>query len=127
MNKKNILIIEDDSDMNALYIKILGEEYNLLITSDALEGRKKLIENNIDLIILDLMLPNESGSHFLSELKKDPKDMNIQVLVVTTFEDIWNSIKGSHPDVSCVLKPFDKKVLLDAIGKKIRKQNNKEI
>jgi DNA-binding NtrC family response regulator len=117
MNKKNILVIEDDVDMTLLYERILGKEYNILVALDVVTGRKKLNENEVNLIILDLQLPGESGTHFLTTLKKDPKHNHIDVLVITSLEDIWDLVKDSYPHLSRLFKPFEKDDLLDIIRK----------
>ncbi len=122
MDKKNILIIEDDLDINALYEKILGEKYNLLINVDAAEGKKKLEKYKVDLIILDFMLPNESGPHFLSALRKDLKYNNIEILLVTTLTDICDSVKKDYSKVTCLSKPFEKDALLGLVEEKINVQ-----
>lgn len=125
MDKKNILVVEDDADMNKIYVKILGEKYNVLISVDAEEARKKLAENRVDLIVLDLMLPGESGKDFLATIGKDPKYNKIEVLIASIFTDLMKEVKGIYPNITSLSKPFSKEDLLSAIesefGKKVVK------
>lgn len=120
MDKKNILVIEDDTDMNAIYVKILGEEYNVLTSVNAEEARKKLVENKVDLIILDLMLPGESGKEFLVTLKKDSKYNKIEVLIASIFSDLLTEVKGIYPNVTSLSKPFGKTDLVNAVKDKLK-------
>ncbi len=121
--KKNILVLEDDPEMNKFYTRILGEKYNLLIAVEANEARKKLDENKIDLIILDIMLPGEPGDHFLLELKKDPRYSSIDVLIVSILRDNGVSVKKTFPDVVFISKPFERDALLGVIEDKINKKD----
>jgi DNA-binding response OmpR family regulator len=123
MDKKSILVVEDDADMNAIYAKILGEKYNVLISVNAEEARKELAENKVDLIILDLMLPGKSGKDFLITLKKDLKYNKIEVLIASIFSDLMKEVKAIYPNVTSISKPFGKGDLLDAVKGKLKEVN----
>jgi DNA-binding response OmpR family regulator len=119
MNKKNILVIEDDPDMNTIYTRILGENYNVLVSTETKDARKKLEENKVDLILLDIILPGESGEDFLEWLKKTPKYSHIEVLIVSIQMSILDEIKKDFPDVKSVSKPFQIGDLLGAVKNKL--------
>jgi two-component system sensor histidine kinase ChiS len=119
MNKKNILVIEDDSDMNTIYSRLLGKNYNVLVSTETKDARKKLAENKVDLIILDLMLTGESGKDFLSWIKKSPKYSHIEVLVISIFMAMMDEVKRDFPDVKSVSKPFQIGDLLGAVKNKL--------
>jgi DNA-binding response OmpR family regulator len=119
MNKKTILVIEDDSDLNILYQDILGSKYNLLIARDTTLARAKLEENKVDLIILDIMLPREYGDSFLKKMSKDSKYNDIEVLAITILGDVEESLKEIYPKIIYMQKPFKKKELLDVIEERL--------
>lgn len=90
--KKNILIIEDDAFLRDLIQKKLSSAE--FITSEAIDGEsgiKKIKEENPDLILLDLLLPNIDGFEVLEKIKKDPAISNIPVIILSNLgqkEDI---------------------------------------
>ena len=66
---KTILIVEDDKDINEMLQKVLKiNGYNI---KSAYSGTEALLLHNsdVDLIILDLMLPGKSGEEIINELK----------------------------------------------------------
>lgn len=69
MNKQ-ILIIEDDDDIReGIRILLEGEGYFIIEASNGIDGLKK-IDQNIDLVILDIMMPGMSGLKTCEEIRK---------------------------------------------------------
>ena len=65
-----ILVVDDDPMMLAAISKKLSErEYEVIITTDAIEALKILADENIDLVISDVIMPCISGLTFVSMLK----------------------------------------------------------
>lgn len=77
-----ILIIEDDKDINEMLTKLLtNNNYNVLNAYSGTEG--VLVHNdNIDLILLDLMLPGKNGEEIIRELKNKN---NVPVIVMSAI------------------------------------------
>lgn len=95
MNKKNILIIEDDEFFRDLLVKELF--LNGFITSQAPNGRvglDKARESGPDLILLDLLLPDKDGYEVLSALKKDSQTSSIPVLILSNLSSKEDVEKG---------------------------------
>ena len=70
MDHANILIIEDDEDIReGVRILLEGEDYNVI---EAENGRKglQLLDDSIDLVILDIMMPGMSGLRTCEEIRK---------------------------------------------------------
>jgi CheY-like chemotaxis protein len=77
-----ILIIDDEADAISYLEAILqGDGYETVSASDGAEGMKKVRESAPRLILLDLMMPGESGIKFLNEIKGDEKLKEIPVVV----------------------------------------------
>ena len=104
MNKK-ILIIEDDSSIAELqkdYLEVA--DFDVLVCSNGLEGLRALQENEVDLLILDIMLPGMDGLEILRSMKED-KD--IPVLLVSAKKEEIDKIKGlSLGADDYITKPF---------------------
>lgn len=103
--KKTILIIEDDSSIAELqkdYLEVAG--FAVCVCVNGLEGLRALQENEVDLLILDIMLPGMDGLEILRSMKED-KD--IPVLLVSAKKEEIDKIKGlSLGADDYITKPF---------------------
>ena len=84
MEKKKILIVDDEMDMR-IFLKTLLETGGFLpfVTRDGIEGLQKAGEVIPDLIILDVMMPGEGGPQTYRRLKTDPKLSKIPVIMLS--------------------------------------------
>ena len=74
VQKKTILLIEDDTFLVKMYkSKFENEGFIALVAIDGEEGLKLALSENIDILVLDLMLPKLSGHDLLTRLRKDEK------------------------------------------------------
>lgn len=83
-----VLVIDDEMHLR-LFIKAVFDSagYETATARDGEEGVRKLSEFRPDLVSLDLMMPNQGGIRFLTELRADPKHSGVKVLVVSAIED----------------------------------------
>jgi len=94
LQKKKILIIEDDRALQSAMLEILAQEgYETASAYDGEEGVQKANTEKPDLILLDLILPKKDGYEVLAEIKNGP-DKNIPVLILTNLEEIENVQKA---------------------------------
>lgn len=105
-NKKTILVVEDEPDVQD-YLKTILEDagFSVLTASDGESGLNMIKEIKPDLVSLDLVLPKMSGRKVLRALKNDKEVSHIPVLVVTAHahDDLGND--GEGPVLESVLKP----------------------
>ena len=89
---KTILIVEDDKFLrNFLVLKLTKENYNIIEAVDGEEGIKKIKEEKLDLVLLDLILPGIDGFEVLSQMRSDPSLHPIPVIILSNLgqeEDI---------------------------------------
>ena len=79
--KVRILIVEDERPLaHALEIKMAHEGFETIVASTGTEGLRAAQEDNFDVILLDLILPEIDGFTILEELKKSKKKPVIIVL-----------------------------------------------
>jgi two-component system phosphate regulon response regulator OmpR len=118
---RHILIVDDDPGVRSLLGQYMRD--NGFVTteaSDANEARKALQMFVFDLIILDVMLPNESGIDFAKSLREVPSSMAI--LMLTAMEDAKSRILGLEAGADDYLtKPFEPEELLLRINKLIKR------
>lgn len=85
-DKKTILLIEDDPFLVGMYKeKLIGEGFNVLIAEDGLGGLNFATTQNIDLILLDILIPKMSGIDLMARLRQDEKGKNLPVIILTNL------------------------------------------
>jgi DNA-binding response OmpR family regulator len=83
-----ILVIEDDPILSKMYSeKFSNEGYKVLTAMDGETGLDMAINNKIDIILLDVMLPRISGIDLLKKLREHEKGKNTLVVVLTNLAD----------------------------------------
>jgi len=86
MNKKRILLIEDDPVLSeAIKIELETKGFEVIVHYEGSLAIEKIRETNPDLIILDLVLPGVHGFHILETIKKDKNYQHIPVIVATNL------------------------------------------
>ena len=122
-NQKHILVIDDDQKLSNLLKSYLNEQgYHVDLAENTDVARDKMHSIVYDLLILDVMLPKESGLVFAAKLKKFNK---IPILMLSAMGNTNDRIKGLKTGVDEYLpKPFEPEELLLRI-KNIIKRNKK--
>ena len=122
-NKLHILVVDDDDRIRALLKEYLNENNFIVSTAEnSEEAKKKLDYLKFDIIILDVMMPGQSGYELTNEIKKKIK---IPIILLTAKGEVENRIKGLELGADDYIgKPFEPKELLLRI-KNIIKNTNK--
>ena len=80
----SVLIIEDEPDIRkTIDYNLSKESFEVAQASSIAEGEKALEPNKIDVIILDLMLPDGSGLTLCRDIKSDAKTKHIPIIILT--------------------------------------------
>ena len=113
MNKNtfHILVVDDDDRIREL-VKEYLEENNFLITTakNSVDAKKKLEVIKFDLIVLDIMMPGQSGLSLTKEVKKDN---SMPIILLTAKGETIDRIEGLEIGADDYLgKPFEPKELL---------------
>lgn len=112
--KKHILIVDDDDKIRLLlgaYLKKNG--FLISFASNTSECRSVINYFKIDLIILDLMMPNETGVEFLERV-----DTNVPTIMLSALSDVDDRITGLQSGADDYMgKPFEPKELLLRISR----------
>ena len=107
----HVLVVDDDDRIREL-VKQYLEDNNFLVTSakDALDAKKKLEILKFDILILDIMMPGESGLSLTKEIKKNN---STPIILLTAKGETQDRIKGLELGADDYLgKPFEAKELL---------------
>jgi len=111
-----VLIIDDSVTVREQIIRIL-ESFDLFScyyeAEDGLDGFKKLLSSQVDIILCDLEMPRIDGFKFLSMLKSRPDLQDLPVLILTGMNDRERKIRGLEQGASdYITKPFDPEELV---------------
>jgi len=122
MNKStyHILVVDDDNRIREL-VKLYLEENNFLVTTakDVLDAKEKLKIIRFDILVLDIMLPGESGLSLTKEVKKN---IPTPIILLTAKGETEDRIEGLELGADDYLgKPFEPKELLLRINNILNK------
>jgi CheY-like chemotaxis protein len=87
ISKKTILVIDDEEDF-CYFVKLNLEEtgnYEVLTATSGAEGIKKAINYQPDIILLDIIMPNMTGTQVAEELLNNKSTKNIPIIFVTAI------------------------------------------
>lgn len=81
-----VLVIEDDSFISLFLDKKLKElNYNTIVATSTSAALEQLQKTAVDIILLDIILPDENGFTLLERLKKDPSYKDIPVVILSNL------------------------------------------
>ncbi len=123
MNMASIMLVDDDQgirEMLNLYLTLSG--HTMALAEDGQDAREKLERNQIDIALLDIMMPGEDGF----SLAKAFIDQNIPVLFLTAKTAVADRVRGLRLGAEdYILKPFEPEELLARIDVILRRTKPK--
>jgi len=124
--KSHILVVDDDDRLRILLKQFLSEQGFMITTAvGASEARRKLEWFIFDLMVLDVMMPGESG---LSLLKSLAQDKRMPVLMLSAMGEADDRIKGLETGAEDYLtKPFEPKELVLRIHAILRRNRAADV
>ena len=128
MERINILMIDDNINLIEMVKEYFKDNEDVNIAFEAHDGEEGINEitknkDKIDLIILDLIMPNKDGIYVLNEMKK--RGINKKVIVATSYNAAEVIREVSEFGVSYyILKPFDLSDLEKRVYDITKKENN---
>lgn len=107
----HILVVDDDDRLRSLLHKYLTEHGNVVLTATGARNARDLLQSfTFDLIILDLMMPGETGLEFAESFRKTS---HVPILMLTAMGEIEDRIRGlEHGADDYLSKPFEPRELL---------------
>ena len=121
-----IYSVEDDEDISLIINKTLTKQG---FTVKSFENGKKFLEQfkleTPDIVLLDLMLPDMSGSDIIKKIRSNQKYDNVHIIVVSakhmTMDKVENLDLGADDYIE---KPFDLLELMSRVNARLRKHKN---
>ena len=118
--KDYTVLVVDDNPQNLELLEVYMESVenaHVVTATNGLEAMEKVAENDIDLILLDIMMPKMSGFEVCRKLKADPQTRDIVIIMVTALNetgDIERAAECGTDDY--ISKPIDRKALVEQVN-----------
>lgn len=124
LEQAHILVVDDDERLRALLARYLGEnDYRVTVAASSAEAEEQMGFIHFDLMILDVMMPEETGLEFAKRLIE--AGCTLPILFLTAMGDTEDRIKGLELGVDEYLpKPFEPKELLLRIRAILRRSQS---
>jgi DNA-binding response OmpR family regulator len=121
-----VLVIDDDTMIRKLLESTLAHKgFKVFCASSGLDGLDIAKAEDIDVILLDWMMPEMDGIEVLGELKRDSKTMHIPVFMLTGKEDSKDiDLAISKGAVDYIVKPFNTFQVPDMVQKYLEKYHH---
>lgn len=121
MNTKKILVVEDEKPISdILKFNLVKSGYEVLCAYDGEEGLRLALEENVDLILLDVMLPKMEGFDVLKKVRE--KKQTVPILMLTAREEEIDKILGLEWGADdYITKPFSMRELLARVKANLRR------
>ena len=118
MNSTVVLVVDDDEDNTVIASTILRTHgYDVRVASSGMGALKILAEEHIDLVLLDIMMPEMDGIEVLDRMQSNPRNSAIPVILVTAKaqdEDVLTGYKCGADYY--ITKPFTSRQLLHGVA-----------
>ena len=110
-NAAHLLVVDDDMRIRTLLSKFLGSHgFRVTAAASAEEARRHLASMSFDLLVVDVMMPGESGLEFTEALRQKS---SVPILMLTARSEVPHRIRGLEVGADDYLaKPFEPRELL---------------
>ena len=127
MSKERILVVEDEEDILELVrYNLARENYQVFCAASGEEALKIVASEPLDLIVLDLMLPEMDGLEVTRCLKNNPQTQNIFIVMLTAKGDEADIVTGLELGADdYITKPFSPRILIARIRAILRRKTTK--
>ena len=110
-HKPTVLIVDDETAPRTALTQILRQDFHILTAENAHTALAILDDHGVDLVTLDLKLPDRSGSELLHDIKRAHAE--IEVIMVTAYGSLQSAMDCiRHGAAGFLLKPFNASELL---------------
>ena len=118
MKDKPVVLVVDDQPQNIELLEayLAPQSYEVVQAANGEEALEKLSGGQIDLVLLDVMMPKMDGFEVLKKMRADKKTRLIPVVMVTALQEVEDRVKALEAGCDDFLsKPFDKAELLSRV------------
>jgi len=123
MKKRDtILVVDDENGVRQSFNMVLKDDYHVLLAGTGQEAMDIFRENSVDLILLDILLPDISGLELLGKLVET--DPNTEIIMVTAVNEIETAVQAIKLGAyEYIIKPFVVDEVLTVIQRALEKRS----
>ena len=123
----HLLLVEDNEELLYLMKRILSRNYHVLIAKNGIEALEIVKENEIDIVISDVMMPEMDGLELCRNLKSDLETSHIPVILLTAKNTVEDRVECYNAGADgYIAKPFELKILEARINNFINHKRSKQ-
>ena len=125
MNEITILIIEDEPTINRIVSNyFIKEKFNVLSALDGFKGLQLFSKNKVDLVCLDIMMPNINGWDVAKTIRETS---NVPIIMMSALSEEEDILKGYSLKVDdYITKPFNPKILVAKVKNLLERISNQD-
>ena len=118
-----ILIVEDEAKIaRFLELELKHEGYEVVHAADGRTGLEMALQKDVNLVLLDIMLPDEDGMEILQKLRRNPETKRLPVIMVTAKATELDRVKGLDSGADdYIIKPFGVMELISRVKALLRR------
>lgn len=106
--KQTIVVLDDDIEMLWFISEIFADKYNVIALNKSLDLDRVLTENQPNIIICDIVMPDKDGISLVKEVKSNPQQAHIPFILVSANHNVDEQIKGLAAGAEMyITKPFN--------------------
>lgn len=115
--KKEILVVDDEKDVRDFLADLLEDQgYSVRLAGDGVEAMDMIKDGKPDLILLDLLMPRETGTDLYRKIHRKKEFAAIPVIVISGLPGRYLAVSKSVPIFD---KPIDESGLLEEVKKAV--------
>jgi len=104
-NRGTVLVVDDENGIRQALKMVLQDEYKVILAATAKEALESFAKHSVDVVLLDIMLPDASGMDLLQQFVEI--DSNAEVVMVTAVKEIQSAVKAIKAGAyEYIVKPF---------------------
>ncbi len=117
MQPRKVLVVDDSKLMHKMY-EVMLRQYPLVFASDGQQALDRLHEHqDIDLVLLDVNMPNMNGLEFLAQLEAGGRREGLSIVIISTEGREEDTARGLEAGASAYIKkPFHSEEILAVIS-----------
>ena len=124
LNKRKVLIIEDDNDVRVLLKEEVGQYFEVVAEADGPSGLERARTYDADLIICDVLMPGMTGFEVTRKLKNDFDTSHIPIILLTALNSQEKHLEGVEAGADAyITKPFSSSLLRARVFKLIEQRD----
>ena len=119
--KSSILVVDDERGVRESFSMVLKDDYHVLLAGTGQEATDIFKKNSVDLILLDILLPDINGLELLEKFVET--DPNTEIIMVTAVNEIQSAVQAIKLGAyEYIIKPFVVDDVLTVIRRALEKQ-----